>query len=158
MIFYHLYAVGVNYCHNIALEIVDIEVVRAIEADHRRLTLRIIEEVQTVVALCHVDNILAIQRVVGGCTVYDLPDAQAVMIIDELRIGAGLHHAGEHTSGFPRKRPTVIGQRIANRIIGNRLAADGRNLIFPVRIPIDVTNGLRCRAQRTRGIGISLNS
>ena len=44
MIFYHMYAVGVNYCHNIALEIVDIEVVRAIEADHGGMVLRIVEK------------------------------------------------------------------------------------------------------------------
>ena len=85
-------------------------------------------------ALRHVDDVLAVQRVVGGHAVDDLFNSQAVMVIGELRVGASLHHAGQHTSGFPRKRPAVVGQRVADGVVGNRLAADGRNLVLPVAV------------------------
>ncbi len=91
---------------------------------------------QVMAALRHVDDIFTIQRIVGRYVVYDLFNSQAVMVIGELRVGASLYHAGQHTSGFPCKRPTVIGRRVANRIIGNRLTADGRNLVLPVAVAI----------------------
>ena len=108
-IFYHLRTICVNRRNHIALQVVDIEVIDIVIGNHAGLPLR------------HVDDIF---------------NSQAVMVIGELRIGSALYHAGQHTSGFPCKRPTVIGQRIANRIIGNRLSANGRNLILPVAIAI----------------------
>ena len=134
--FYHLRTICVNQRNHIALQIVDIEVIDIVIGNHAGLPLRIVEEVQVMAALRHMDDVLAVQRVVGGHAIDNLPDAHAVVVVGELRVGASLHHAGQHTSGFPRKRPTVIGQRIANRIIGNRLAADGRNLVLPVAVAI----------------------
>ncbi len=49
----------------------------------------------------------------------DIFNSQAVMVIGELRVGSGLHHACQHAPGFPCKRPTVIGQRIANQTSKN---------------------------------------
>ena len=108
-IFYHLRTICVNRRNHIALQVVDIEVIDIVIGNHAGLPLR------------HVDDIF---------------NSQAVMVIGELCIGSVLHHAGQHTSVFPRKRPTVIGQRIANRIISNRLSANGRNLVLPVAVAI----------------------
>ena len=91
---------------------------------------------QIMAALRHVDDIFAVQRIVGGHAIDNLPDAHAVVVVGELRVGSVLHHAGQHTSGFPRERPAVVGQRVADGVVGNRLAADGRNLVLPVAVAI----------------------
>lgn len=124
------------------------------KAHHGRLALRIVEEVQVVAALRHVDDVLAIERVAGGHVVYDLLGSQAVVVVGELRVGAGLYHAVKHAARLPGKRPAVVGQRIANGIVGDRLAVDGGHLVLPVRIAVDVAHGLRRRAQRARGVSV----
>ena len=62
-IFYHLCTIRVNQRNHIALQIVDIEVIDIVIGDHTGLTLRIIEEMQIMAALRHVDDIFAIQRI-----------------------------------------------------------------------------------------------
>ena len=62
MVFYHLRTVSVNHGHDVALQVVDVEVVRTIEAHHGRLVLRVIEEVQIIAALRHVDDAPAAWR------------------------------------------------------------------------------------------------
>ena len=135
-IFYHLCTVRVNDGDRVILKIVNIEVIRSVEAHHGRLALRVIEEMQVIATLRHVDDILAAQRVVGGHAIDDLLDTQTIVIIGELCIGASFHHAGQHAARLPYKRPAVIGQRIADGVVGNRLAADDRNLVLPVAITI----------------------
>ena len=58
---------------------VDIEVVNIIIGDHAGLPLRIIEEMQIMAALRHVDDIFAIQRIVGRYAVDNLFNSQAVI-------------------------------------------------------------------------------
>ena len=105
-------------------------------------------------ALRHVDDIFTVQRIVGGHAIDNLPDAHAVVVVGELRVGSVLHHAGQHTSGFPRERPAVVGQRVADGVVGNRLTADGRNLVLPVAVPIGIKyrfiNPFKRRCQRIR--------
>ena len=72
------------------------------------------------------------------------------MVVGELRVGAGLHHAGEHASRLPSERPAVVGQRVADGVIGDRLAADGRDLVLPVGIVIGVEHHLRDAVKRGR--------
>ena len=77
-IFYHLRTIRVNQRNHIALQIVDIEVIDIVIGDHTGLTLRIIEEMQIMAALRHVDDIFAIQRIVGRYAVDNLFNPQAV--------------------------------------------------------------------------------
>ena len=77
-IFYHLRTIRVNQRNHIALQIVDIEVIDIVIGDHTGLTLRIIEEMQIMAALRHVDDIFAIQRIVGRYAVDNLFNSQAV--------------------------------------------------------------------------------
>ena len=77
-IFYHLRTIRVNQRNRIALQIVDIEVIDIVIGDHTGLTLRIIEEMQIMAALHHVDDIFAIQRIVGRYAVDNLFNSQAV--------------------------------------------------------------------------------
>ena len=59
-IFYHLRTIRVNQRNHIVLQIVDIEVIDIVIGDHAGLPLRIIEEMQIMAALRHVDDIFAI--------------------------------------------------------------------------------------------------
>ena len=77
-IFYHLRTIRVNQRNHIALQIVDIEVIDIVIGDHTGLPLRIIEEMQIMAALRHVDDIFAIQRIVGRYAVDNLFNSQAV--------------------------------------------------------------------------------
>ena len=77
-IFYHLRTIRVNQRNHIALQIVDIEVIDIVIGDHAGLALRIIEEMQIMAALRHVDDIFAIQRIVGRYAVDNLFNSQAV--------------------------------------------------------------------------------
>ena len=77
-IFYHLRTIRVNQRNHIALQIVDIEVIDIVIGDHTGLTLRIIEEMQIMATLRHVDDIFAIQRIVGRYAVDNLFNSQAV--------------------------------------------------------------------------------
>ena len=51
-----------------------------------------IEEVQFVIALSHVHNVLAVQRVVSHNAVHSLLHTQAVLVVDKGRIHTGLLH------------------------------------------------------------------
>ena len=77
-IFYHLRTIRVNQRNHIALQIVDIEVIDIVIGNHAGLPLRIVEEVQVMAALRHVDDIFAIQRIVGRYAVDNLFNSQAV--------------------------------------------------------------------------------
>ena len=56
---------AVKQCHNIALQILDIVVRHTIVHNHSRLILRIVEEMQFIVALGHVHHILTMQSIIS---------------------------------------------------------------------------------------------
>ena len=66
LVFYNKVAAVVKDSHNISLEIVEVDVGRAVEVYIRGTGLRIIEEVHLVIADGHVGDELAVERIVGG--------------------------------------------------------------------------------------------
>jgi len=58
LILYHSGAVAVKNGHKVALQVLHIAVRGPVESDNRRLVLRIIEEVQVVIARGHVHDVL----------------------------------------------------------------------------------------------------
>ena len=56
-------AILIQNRNNVALQALDVGIRRAIVHHHRRTVLRVVEEVQLVAALGHVDNVLAVQGV-----------------------------------------------------------------------------------------------
>ena len=57
---------AVKQCHNVTLQVLHIAVRGSVVNNHRRLVLRVVEEVQLIAALSHMHHILAMQRVVSG--------------------------------------------------------------------------------------------
>ena len=81
LVFYHLAAICVNQRDDVALQV---GVGSSIEQNHRRLILRIVEEVQTVAAVRQVHNVLAVQGILGrarGSSHFLHP--QAIFVIEE---------------------------------------------------------------------------
>ena len=53
-------------------------------------------------------DVLAVERVIRGLAIDILFYAQAIVVIGELRIGAGLDHVVQHAACLPRERPAVV--------------------------------------------------
>ena len=97
-----------------------------------------VKEVEIVAALGQMDNVLAVQGVVGDHAVHRLPDSQIIRIVEEGGGSARLGHLLELPAFLPGIRPgTVIG-RIANGVVGNGGAVVGGHLVLPVGISIGV--------------------
>ena len=70
----------------------NVAVLRAVEVHHGRPVLGIVEEMQIVVALGQMDNVLAVQGVVGHRAAHRLTDAQTIRIVEESGGSARLGH------------------------------------------------------------------
>ena len=74
-------------------------------------------------------NILAVQRVLRCHAVDRFLHAQAVRVVDELCRHARFLHLLQLPAVLPSVRPRPVAQRIANRIIGNGVPVDRRELV-----------------------------
>ena len=72
------------------MQIYNVAVLRAVEVHHGRPVLGVVEEMQIVAALGQMDNVLAVQGVVGHRAAYRFSDAQPVRIVEEGGGSAGL--------------------------------------------------------------------
>ena len=95
-------------------------------------------------------NILAVQRVLRRHAIDRFLHAQAVRVVDELRRHARFLHLLQLPAVLPSVRPRSVMQRIANRIVANRISVDRRELVAPVRVTVFVGNSF----QRSRRVGI----
>ena len=73
----------------------------------------LIEEMKFVATLRHVDNILAMQGVLGHHAVDRLLNPQPVFIIHKLGVGVNASHPHKLPPVFPRVLPLAIVQRVA---------------------------------------------
>ena len=74
---------------------------------------------QGVAALGHVDDVLAMQGVVGDGAAHGLADAQAIGVVKEGGRGAGFGHLLQLAALFPGVVPGAVGERIANGIVSD---------------------------------------
>ena len=74
---------------------------------------------------------------------HDLLRPQAVMIVLERYARTFRTHLLQLAAGLPCVRPRPVVQRIANRVIGDRLAVVTGQLVLPVAVAVDVGNRLR---------------
>ena len=98
----------------------DVGVLDTIELHNRRAVAGVIPEVEGVGALGHVDNVLAVQGVVGHRTVHRFLYSQPFAVVLERRCGtaATVLHLLELPALFPGVAPGAIIGRIANRVAG----------------------------------------
>ena len=100
----------------------DVGVNRAVEADLCRAALRVVEEVQAVAANGQVRNQFAVKHVLRFGTVDNLAHSQTIVVILEMDGRAALGHLLQLAARLPLISPRSIGQRIANRVVGDALA------------------------------------
>ena len=143
-------AILIQNRNNVTLQALDVGIRRAIVHHHRRTILRIVEEMQLIRAGSHMHNILAVQRVLRHHAIDRFLHAQAVRVVDELRRHARFLHLLQLPAVLPSVRPRPVAQRIANRIVANRISVDCRELVAPVRVTVGIGNSF----QRSRRIGI----
>ena len=80
----------------------------------------------------------------------------AILIIIEVNRVAVLNHVLQLAALAPSVRPSVVLQRIANRVIGDALAIECGQLILPVGVAVSVGIRVHRSAQRAGGISIRL--
>ena len=95
-------------------------------------------------------NILAVQRVLRRHAIDRFLHTQAVRVVHKFSRHARLLHLLQLPAVLPSVRPRPVAQRIANRIVGNSVSVDRRELVAPVRVTIGIGNSF----QRSRRIGI----
>ncbi len=152
----HFRATGVQDAHNVPLEIVNVGVLGAIELHNRRTVSGIVPEVEGVASLGHVDNVFAVQGVVGHRTVHGFLYPQPFTVVLERRRGAGLAHLLELAALFPGKRPGAVGQGIADGVVSDRRAAVFGQLILPIAVPVSISDRFLHRPDGPGGIGVPL--
>ena len=96
----------------------DVSILGTIELHNRRAVSGIIPEVEGIAALGHVDNVFAVQGVVGHRTVDGFLYPHPFAVVLERRRGAGLAHLLELPALFPGVAPGAVIGRIANRVAG----------------------------------------
>ena len=113
---------------------------------------------QVVLGVGQVHNVLAVQAVLGNAcgARRRLLQAHAVFIIIEINRVAVLNHVLQLAALAPSVRPSVVLQRIADRVIGNGLAIERGQLILPVGVAVSVGVRMHRSAQRAGGISIRL--
>ena len=155
-IFYHFGAGAVNQTDNIALEVMNVNILRPVELHNSGAVLGVIPEVEGVAALGHVHDVLAMQNVVGNHAVDRFPYPQTLCIVDEGSCGSALAHLLELAAILPGVGPGAVGQGIANIVVGNRRAIEGGELVLPVAIAVGIGDRLEGGADSAGGVGVPL--
>ena len=81
------------------------------------------------------------------------------MVVGELGGGVGAGHAFQHPPGFPSIRPAIVGQRVADGVVGDGMAIVARQLVLPVGVGIGIGHGLLrrdCAQVGCRRVGVTL--
>ena len=117
----------------------DVGVLGAVELHNRRAVSGIIPEVEGVAALSHVDNVFAVQGVVGHRTVHGFLYPQPFAVVLEGRRGASFAHLLELSALFPGVAPGAVTGGIANHVAGygvgcRRVVTQLLKIVFPSSI------------------------
>ena len=101
------------------------------------------------------DDVLAVEGVVGDHVIDGLPHAQALSVVNEGRGGAALAHLPELAAILPGVDPGAVAGGIANIVVGNRRAIVGRELVLPVAVAVGIGDRLEGGAHGARGVGVA---
>ena len=96
----------------------DVGILGAVELHNGRAVAGVIPEVEGVATLGHVDNVLAVEGVVGHRAVHGFLYPQPFAVVLEGRCGAGLRHLLELPALFSGVAPGAIIRRVANGVAG----------------------------------------
>ena len=102
-----------------------------------------------------VDDVLAMQNVVGDRSIHRFPYPQALGVVNKGGGGATLAHLLELTAVLPGVGPGAVAGGIANIVVGNRRAIVGRELVLPVAVAVGVVNRLEGGAHSAGGVSVA---
>jgi len=133
-IFYHLGSAAVNDGDDVALQVMDQSVARPVVVNHAGSAFSVIEEVEAISALFHMHNLLAVEGVVRHRAIHGFTHAQAVGIVIKGGRGACFVHADQLPACAPCEGPAVVGEGIADIVVGDGIAVIRSQLVLPDRI------------------------
>jgi hypothetical protein len=134
---HHLGAAGVYKTGNVALGILQVEILDAV-IRHRRGPQAVVGKVQLVAAPGHLRQLIAQVREVVRCAVDRLGNALAVGIVAVGDAAAALAHRRQLAAMLPGIRPCAVGQRIAYGVVGDGLPIERRQQVRPIGVAVGV--------------------
>ena len=134
---HHLGAAGVYKTGNVALGILQVEILDAV-IRHRRGPQAVVGKVQLVAAPGHLRQLIAQVREVVRCAVDRLGNALAVGIVAVGDAAAALAHRRQLAAMLPGIRPCAVGQRIAYGVVGNGLPIERRQQVRPIGVAVGI--------------------
>ena len=134
---HHLGAAGVYKTGNVALGILQVEILDAV-IRHRRGPQAVVGKVQLVAAPGHLRQLIAQVREVVRCAVDRLGNALAVGIVAVGDAAAALAHRRQLAAMLPGIRPCAVGQRIAYGVVGDGLPIERRQQVRPIGIAVGI--------------------
>ena len=77
-----------------------------------------------------------------SCTMFHFSIAHPIGIVGERPCSSAVGHACQLAAILPGISPDAVGQRITNRVIGDRVAIVRGQQVAPIRVGIAVNNGI----------------
>ena len=140
---------------NVALGIVKIEVLGAVEANGHGLAVGIAADAHDIGAVKDVDELALGIGIAGDYIVDGLGEAEALLVIGKGDGGAVLGHGSQLAAALPGIGPGAVGDEVANGIVGAGLAGIGGEQVLPAKgVVIAIGEGVEGFAQRSCGISI----
>ena len=140
---------------DVALGIVKIEVLGAVEANGHGLAVGVAADAHDIGAVEDVDELALGIGIAGDYIVDGLREAKALLIIGKGDGGAVLGHGSQLAAALPGIGPDAVGDEVANGIVGAGLAGIGGEQVLPSEgIVIAIGDGVEGFAQLTGGISI----
>ena len=140
---------------NVALGVVKIEVLGAVEANGHGLAVGIAADAHDIGAVEDVDELALGIGIAGDYIVDGLREAKALLVIGKGDGSAVLGHGSELAAALPGIGPGAVGDEVANGIIGAGLAGIGGEQVLPSEgVVIAIGDGVEGFAQRSCGISI----
>ena len=155
-IFYHGIAGSVNQLDNIALPVANVIILIVVVLDRNDFARRVVAEQIPRSASLHADQHRAVVVIIGIGAVHGFSLPQTVLVVFECDLLRTVH-GGHQLLALPREGVAPIRQRIAHRVVRDRLSVVACQLILPAGIGVRVINRARGRCgQGSRRICIGL--
>ena len=134
---HHLGAAGIDKTGNVALGVLQVEILNAV-IRHGRRPQAVVGEVHPIAAPGQVRQGVAQVRVVVRCAVDRLGNALAVGIVAVGDAAAALAHGRQLAAMLPAVGPCAVGQGIAYGVVGNGFPVICRQQVRPIGVAVGV--------------------
>ena len=140
---------------NVALSIVEVEVLGAIEANGHGLAVGVAADAHDIGTVEDMDKLALGIGIAGDYIVDGLREAEALLVIGKGDGSTVLGHGSQLAAALPGIGPGAVGGEVANGIVGAGLAAIGGEQILPAEgVVIAIGEGVEGFAQLAGGISI----